>query len=159
MVKILLFRKYLIQILFGWPGALTAGFPWSLQVDFRTQKYVTNIFFRIRKYKKPCSFPGFIYSAVEAMLRNSPTNNYSLTEHQLVPMGLEQGKRIRSCYEIATFWFVMGVKSHTVVCWGMTLCCSPIDDYQRFVDACSVHFSWTVWTKCNLHICDVCPIQ
>jgi hypothetical protein len=50
MVKILLFRKYLMQILFGWPGALNAGFPRSLQVDFRAHKYVTNFFFRIRKY-------------------------------------------------------------------------------------------------------------
>ena len=37
-IKILLFRKYLIQILFGWPGAMIAGFPRSLQVDIRTQK-------------------------------------------------------------------------------------------------------------------------
>jgi len=44
MVKILLFRKYLIEILLGWRGALTAGFPRCLQIDIRTQKYVTNFF-------------------------------------------------------------------------------------------------------------------
>jgi hypothetical protein len=159
MVKIFLFRKYLIYILFGWPGALTAGFPRCLRVDFRTQKNVTIFSSGSVNIDKSCSFPGFIYPAVEATLWKNPTTNYSLTEDHLVPMGLEQGKRIRSWYEIVTSWFFMAVNSHNVVCWGMALCCSPIDDYQSFVDACSVHFSRTVWTTCNLHICDVGPIQ
>ena len=84
MVKIILFRKYLIQILFGWPGALTTGFPRCLQVDSRTQNTWLIFSSGSVNIHKSCSFPGFIYSAVEATLWNNPTNNYSLTEDQLV---------------------------------------------------------------------------